>query len=81
LGEGAEVFFPRGPGEVQRNLWRRSFNYRSLYPNGWATMQFVATYSGTRDEGRGAREQKREGEAPAEPTKVGCRGLSASADR
>jgi hypothetical protein len=53
LGEGAEVFFPRGPGEVQRNLWRRSFNYRSLYPNGWATMQFVAAYSGTRDKGRG----------------------------
>jgi hypothetical protein len=70
LGEGAEVFFPRGPGEVQRNLWRRSFNYRSLYPNGWATMQFVAAYSGTRDKGRGAREQKREGEAPAEPTGI-----------
>jgi hypothetical protein len=53
LGEGAEVFFPRGPGEVQRNLWRRSFNYRSLYPNGWATMQFVAAYSGTWDKGQG----------------------------
>ncbi len=46
LGEGAEVFFPRGPGEVQRDLWRRSFTYRSLYPNGWATMQFVAAYDG-----------------------------------
>ncbi len=68
LGEDAEVFFPRGPGEVQRNLWRRSFNYRSLYPNGWATMQFVAAYSGTRGKGQGTRE--RESKAPAEPTGI-----------
>ncbi|MDW8029695.1 MAG: DUF6259 domain-containing protein, partial [Armatimonadota bacterium] len=53
LGENAEVFFPRGPGEVQRNLWRKSFTYRSLYPNGWATMQFVAAYSETRDKEHG----------------------------
>ncbi|MCS7187561.1 MAG: DUF6259 domain-containing protein, partial [Armatimonadota bacterium] len=53
LGENSEVFFPRGPGEVQRNLWRKSFTYRSLYPNGWATMQFVAAYSKTRDKGHG----------------------------
>ncbi|MCS7253444.1 MAG: DUF6259 domain-containing protein [Armatimonadetes bacterium] len=49
LGENAEVFFPRGPGEVQRNLWRRAFTYRSLYPNGWCTMQFVAAYSEAQD--------------------------------
>ncbi len=71
LGEDAEVFFPRGPGEVQRNLWRRSFTYRSLYPNGWATMQFVAAYNGTRGMGQGTREQKSEGEAPAEPSEWG----------
>lgn len=53
LGENGEVFFPRGPGEVQRNLWRRSFNYRSLYPNGWATMQFVAAYREIGDRGLG----------------------------
>ncbi len=54
LGKNAEVFFPRGPGEVQRNLWQRSFAYRSLYPNGWATMQFVAVYSaGDREQGTG----------------------------
>ncbi len=53
LGTDAEVFFPRGPGEVQRNLWRRAFTYRSLYPNGWCTMQFLAAYSGTGDAGRG----------------------------
>ncbi len=53
LGENAEVFLPRGPGEVHRNLWRKGFSYRSFYPNGWATMQFVAAYSGTEDAGRG----------------------------
>lgn len=53
LGESAEVFFPRGPGEVQRHLWRRSFVYRSLYPNGWCTMQFLAAYGGTGNGKRG----------------------------
>lgn len=53
LGENAEVFFPRGPGEVQRNLWKRAFNFRSLYPNGWCTMQFLAACDGTGDARRG----------------------------
>lgn len=53
LGESAEVFFPRGPGEIKRNLWQRPFTYRSLYPNGWATMQFLAAYNRTSNEGQG----------------------------
>lgn len=53
LGENAEVFFPRGPGEVQRNLWKRAFTFRSLYPNGWCTMQFLAAYDGTGNVRRG----------------------------
>jgi len=70
LGENAEVFFPRGPGEVQRNLWKRSFSYRSLYPNGWATMQFLAAYSGTRDTGQGAQERTKKDKSTAEPTGI-----------
>ena len=27
LGEEASVFFPRGPGEVQKGLWRRPFRH------------------------------------------------------
>lgn len=44
LGEGGCVFFPRGPGEVQQGIWRRSFLYQGTYPNGWTTMQFMAAY-------------------------------------
>lgn len=49
LGDGARVFFPRGPGEVQPDVWRRAFTYRGLYPNGWTTMQFMAAYQTTGD--------------------------------
>lgn len=49
LGENAEVFFPRGPGEVQKGVWQRAFTYQSLYPNGWCTMQFLTAYDGTSD--------------------------------
>ena len=44
LGEEASVFFPRGPGEVQKGLWRRPFRHQGLYPELWTTMQFVAAY-------------------------------------
>jgi len=44
LGEGAAVFFPRGPGEVQRNVWQRALTYRGNYPGGWCAMQFMAAY-------------------------------------
>jgi hypothetical protein len=44
LGPGAEVLFPRGPGEVQRDVWSRSFQYHGQYPGGWCSMQFMAAY-------------------------------------
>lgn len=44
LGRGAGVLFPRGPGEVQQDLWTRPFNYHGQYPGGWCSMQFVAAY-------------------------------------
>ena len=50
LGDHAAVLFPRGPGEVQRNVWRRDFHYRGNYPDGWCCMQFMAAYR----EGAGA---------------------------
>jgi hypothetical protein len=44
LGTNAAVLFPRGPGEVQRDLWRRKFSYHGNYPGGWCAMQFMAAY-------------------------------------
>ncbi len=44
LGAGAGVLFPRGPGEVQRSVWGRSFKYHGNYPGGWCAMQFLAAY-------------------------------------
>ena len=50
-GDDARVFFPRGPGEVQRGLWQRAFRYHGLYPNGWMAMQFLAAYDPGRKTG------------------------------
>lgn len=44
-GDDATVLFPRGPGEIQHGVWRRSFAYRSTYPNGWCSMQLMAVYA------------------------------------
>ncbi len=44
LGHDAVVFFPRGPGEEQRDVWSRKFNYQGHYPGGWCSMQFMAAY-------------------------------------
>jgi hypothetical protein len=44
LGERASVFFPRGPGEVETNVWGRSFKYRGNYTDCWCSMQFMAAY-------------------------------------
>ncbi len=44
LGTNAAVFFPRGPGEVQRGVWSRPFTYHGKYPEGWGAMQFMAAY-------------------------------------
>lgn len=46
LGADAAVLFPRGPGEVQRGVWRRPFSYHGNYPGGWCSMQFLAAYRG-----------------------------------
>ncbi len=47
LGDDSTVLFPRGPGEVQKGVWRRDFRYHSTYPNGWCSMQFIAAYAQT----------------------------------
>ncbi|MHB8522337.1 MAG: DUF6259 domain-containing protein [Limisphaerales bacterium] len=44
FGEDAAVLFPRGPGEVQKNVWRRAFVYHGNYAGGWCSMQFMAAY-------------------------------------
>ena len=44
LGPPGAVFVPRAPGEVQPGLWQREFRYRGTYPDGWASMQFMAAY-------------------------------------
>lgn len=40
-----EVLFPRGPGEVRKDVCREAFTYRCRYPSGWGSMQFMAAYS------------------------------------
>jgi hypothetical protein len=49
FGPGAAVFFPRGPGEVQRDAWSRALNYQGTYPDGWCAMQFMAAYREGKD--------------------------------
>lgn len=43
-GGEAVVLFPRGPGELQKGVWQRDFQYRGNYPDGWCAMQFMAVY-------------------------------------
>ncbi len=44
-GKEAVVLFPRGPGELQTNVWDRAFSYHGNYPGGWCSMQFAAAYA------------------------------------
>ncbi len=44
LGTRGCVLFPKGCGEVQRDVWSRSFRFSGTYPSGWTTMQFMAAY-------------------------------------
>jgi hypothetical protein len=44
LGTSGSVLFPRGPGEVQTNVWNRAFQYHGNYPGGWCALQFLAAY-------------------------------------
>ena len=43
-GTDPVILFPRGPGEVQSDVWHRTFSFRGTYPGGWTTMQFMAVY-------------------------------------
>ncbi len=43
-GEEGRVFVPRGAGEVQEGVWRRSFRFSGRYPSGWTSMPFMAAY-------------------------------------
>jgi len=45
LSEQTALFFPRGPGEEQRDVWKEAFSYRNTYPSGWGSMQFMALYN------------------------------------
>jgi len=51
LGAAADVFVPRGPGEVHHALWQREFQFRDTYPGAWMTMQFMAAYDPPRNTG------------------------------
>ncbi len=51
LGKNGSVFFPRAPGEVQPGLWRRPFEFNKLYPDAWASMQYLAAYNETKKSG------------------------------
>jgi hypothetical protein len=44
FGQQGNVFVPRGPGEVQRDLGHRTFTYTGKYTDAWCTMQFMADY-------------------------------------
>ena len=44
FGTNGAVLFPRGPGEVQKNLGHRTFRYSGKYPDAWCSMQFMAAY-------------------------------------
>ncbi len=44
-GANAAVLYPCGPGQEQRGVWHKPFSYRSMYPCGWASMQFLAGYA------------------------------------
>ncbi len=43
-GPEAEVFYPRGAGEVKSGVWAEAFRFSGTYPSGWLTMPFMAVY-------------------------------------
>ena len=43
-GPAAEVFLPRGAGEVARGAWTRPLRFAGTYPSGWTAMPFMAAY-------------------------------------
>ncbi|MHB8901863.1 MAG: DUF6259 domain-containing protein, partial [Thermoguttaceae bacterium] len=44
LGPEAEVFYPRGAGEVKSGVWNQAFHFSGTYPSGWMSMPFLAVY-------------------------------------
>jgi hypothetical protein len=51
LGTNAALLLPKGPGQLERGAWNRSFRYFGDYPGGWCTMQFMAAYRPTEPTG------------------------------
>ncbi len=43
-GPDAEVFFPRGAGEIKSGVWSEAFRFTGTYPSGWMTMPYMAVY-------------------------------------
>jgi hypothetical protein len=43
-GPNAEVFYPRGAGEVKSGVWSEAFRFTGTYPSGWMSMPFMAVY-------------------------------------
>ena len=43
-GPKAEVFYPRGAGEVKSGVWSEAFRFTGTYPSGWMSMPFMAVY-------------------------------------
>ena len=43
-GPEAEVFYPRGAGEVKSGVWAEAFRFSGTYPSGWMSMPFLAAY-------------------------------------
>ncbi len=50
-GPDAEVFFPRGAGEVAQGAWSRAFEFSGTYPSGWTTMPYLAVYDAAKSTG------------------------------
>ncbi|MGM0490593.1 MAG: DUF6259 domain-containing protein [Planctomycetota bacterium] len=43
-GEEAEIFYPRGAGEVKAGAWDEDVRFAGTYPSGWLSMPFMAVY-------------------------------------
>ncbi|MBN1853938.1 MAG: hypothetical protein JW829_14495, partial [Pirellulales bacterium] len=43
-GPDAEVFLPRGAGEVKSGVWSEAFQFSGNYPSGWLSLPFLAVY-------------------------------------
>jgi hypothetical protein len=43
-GAEAEVFYPRGSGEVKAGVWAEAFRFSGTYPSGWMSMPLMAVY-------------------------------------